>query len=61
MCMRELDGVWGGDLSFEVLEHGSLHLVITEVVPVSGGAKKNQKKQTNILRTFLVFKKKKKI
>ena len=31
----ELDGVWGGDQSFEVL---SLHLVVSEVVLVGGGA-----------------------
>ena len=33
----ELDGAWGGDQSFEVL---SLHLVVSEVVPVGGGADK---------------------
>ena len=38
MHAHELDG----DLSFEVLKHGGLHLVITEVVPVSGGAEKNR-------------------
>ena len=36
--MCELDGAWGGDLSFEVLKCGGLHLVVTEVVPVDGGA-----------------------
>ena len=38
---HELDGAWGGNL-FEVLKRGGLHLVITEVVPVSGGADKNK-------------------
>ena len=33
----ELDGAWGGDQSFEVLERGGLHLVVTEVVLVDGG------------------------
>ena len=51
-CTRELDGVWSGDLSFEVLEHGSLHLVITDVVPVSGGAKK---KKEFFLKNFFSF------
>ena len=60
VCTRELDGVWSGDLSFEVLEHGSLHLVITDVVPVSGGAKKEKKKKREFKRTFLVFKERKK-
>ena len=32
-----LDGALGGNLSFEVLKCGDLHLVITEVVPVGGG------------------------
>lgn len=35
-----LNGAWEDDSSFEVLEHGSLHLVITEVIPVGGGANK---------------------
>ena len=35
--MLELDGASGGNQSFEVLKCGGLHLVITEVVPVSGG------------------------
>ena len=39
----ELDGAWGGDPLFEVLECGGLHLIITEVVPVGGGA--DQKKE----------------
>ena len=51
--MRELDGVWCGDLLPEVLERGGLHLVITEVVPVSGGAdkklfKKFKKEEENL-------------
>ena len=40
--MRVLDGVWGGDQSFEVLKRGGLHLVVTEVVPVAGGADKKR-------------------
>ena len=36
----ELDGAWGGDQSFEVLKSGGLQLVVTEVVPVGGGADK---------------------
>ena len=40
---RELDGALGGNPSFEVLEHGGLHLVVTKVVPVSGGADKKKK------------------
>ena len=38
---HELDDAWGGNL-FEVLKCGGLHLVVTEVVPVSGGADKNR-------------------
>ena len=34
------DGALGGDPSLEVLKSGGLHLVVTEVVPVSGGADK---------------------
>ena len=34
--MLELDGASGGNQSFEVLKWGGLHLVVTEVVPVSG-------------------------
>ena len=37
MCACELDGVWGGNRSSEVLRHGGLLPVITEVVPVGGG------------------------
>ena len=36
-----LNGVLGCDPSFEVLMCGGLHLVITKVVPVGGGADKN--------------------
>ena len=36
----ELDGALGGDLSFEVLKCGGLHLAVTGVVPVGGGADK---------------------
>ena len=38
--MWELDGAYGGDQSFEVLKCGGFHLVVIEVVPVSGGADK---------------------
>ena len=31
-------GLDGGDPSFQALEHGDIHLVVTEVVPVDGGA-----------------------
>ena len=40
VCACELDGALGGDLSFEVLKRGGLHLVVTEVVPIGGGADK---------------------
>ena len=30
-----------GDPSFQVLEHGDIHLVVTEVVPVGGGGADN--------------------
>ena len=36
--MWELDGAWGSDQSFEVLECGGFHLVGIEVVPVGGCA-----------------------
>ena len=32
------DGALGGDPSLEVLKSGALHLAVTEVVPVGGGA-----------------------
>ena len=32
----------GGDPSFEVLKRGGLHLVVTEVDPVGGGADKKR-------------------
>ena len=41
----ELDDALGGDLSFEVLKGGGLHQVVTEVVPVGGGADKKRKKR----------------
>ena len=41
--MCELDGAWGGDLLFEIHENRGLHLVVTEVVPVSGGADKKKR------------------
>ena len=34
----ECDDAWGVNQSFEVLRCGGFHLVITEVVPVGGGA-----------------------
>ena len=40
--VHELDGDWGGDLSFEFLILGGPHLVITEVVPVGGGVDKKR-------------------
>ena len=43
MWARGLDGSWGGDPSFEVLKRGNLHLVVTEVVPVRGGADQHRK------------------
>ena len=39
----ELDGGFGGHLSFEVLNRGGLHPVVIEVVPVGGGADKKKK------------------
>ena len=41
----ELDGDFGGDPSSEVRRRGGLHLVVTEVVPVGGGADKKRKKR----------------
>ena len=40
--MCELDGAWGSDLLFEIHENRGLHLVVTKVVPVSGGADKKK-------------------
>ena len=37
-CAWELDGTWCGNPPSEVLRCGSFHLVITEVVPLSGSA-----------------------
>ena len=37
-CAWELDGTCRGSPPFEVLRCGSFHLVVTEVVPDSGGA-----------------------
>ena len=42
VCACELDDAWGGDQSFEVLKRGAPHLVVTEVVPVGGGADKKR-------------------
>ena len=39
----ELDGALGGDPSFEILKRGGLYLIVTEVVPVGGGADNNKK------------------
>ena len=39
----ELDGGFGGDPPFEVLKRGGLHLVVTEMVPVGGGADKKKR------------------
>ena len=39
----QLDGALGGDPSFEVLERGGLHLVVTEVDLVGGGEDNNKK------------------
>ena len=36
-CALELDGACSGDQLFEVLKSWGIHLVVTEVVPVSGG------------------------
>ena len=36
------NGALGGDPSLEVLKCGGLHLVVTEVVPVGGGADKKR-------------------
>ena len=41
----ELDDALGGDLLFEVLKGGGLHQVVTEVVPVGGGADQKKKKE----------------
>ena len=43
--MSESDGALGDDSSSEVLERGSLHLVVTEVVSVGGGAEQRKKKK----------------
>ena len=40
--MCELDDALGGNLSFEVLKHGGLHLVVTEVVSLGGDADKKK-------------------
>ena len=42
VCVCELDGALDGNHSPEVLKHGGLHLVVTEVVPVCGGADKGK-------------------
>ena len=48
-----LDGAWGGDPSFQVLEHGDLHLVVTEVVPVGGGADNNNNNKSSCAVHYL--------
>ena len=47
----ESDGALGGNPSFEVLKHGGLHLVVSEVVPISGGA--DNKKRVLVLLSSL--------
>ena len=42
MCACELDGALGDALLFEVLKCGGLHLVVTDMVPVGGGADKER-------------------
>ena len=42
-CTRELNPALGGSPSSEVFKRGGLHLVVTEVVPISGGADKKTK------------------
>ena len=37
-CTPELNPALGGSPSSEVFRRGGLHLVVTEVVPISGGA-----------------------
>ena len=51
----ELDGVLGGDPSYEVLKRGGLHLVVTEVVPVSGGADNNKKERKKEFLCYSVY------
>jgi len=38
----ELDGGFGGDPPSEVLKPEGLHLVVTEMVPISGGVDKKR-------------------
>ena len=47
----ELDGAFGGDLSSEVLKRGGFYLIVTEVVPIGGGADK--KKQNSCAVQYL--------
>ena len=42
MRSRKSDGALGDNPLLEVLKCGGLHLVITEVVPVGGGADKER-------------------
>ena len=49
------NGALGGDQSFEVLECGGLHLVVTEVVPVSGGADNNKKERKKEFLCYSVY------
>ena len=37
VCASEVGGALGGDLSSQVLRHGGRHLVVTKVVPITGG------------------------
>ena len=43
-CTCELNGALGGSPSSEVLKRGGLHLVVTDVVPVGGGADKKRRR-----------------
>ena len=44
-CTHELNPALGGSPSSEVFKRGGLHLVVTEVVPISGGADKKKEKK----------------
>ena len=50
--MSESDGDLGDDLLSEVLERGSLHLVVTEVISVGGGAEQRKKKGKQVIVLF---------
>ena len=42
MCTCKSDGVLGDDPLLKVLKHGGLHLVVIEVIPISGGVDKKR-------------------